>query len=228
LRLLPSNPCEAVDPPRPARREMKTLDQKQAADLLNVIDGTGLEIVILIALTTGMRRGEILALRWRDVDLDGATMAVTRTLEQTAKAVAFKEPKTQRSRRTIALPFLAVEALRRYKARQAEQRLTLGPVFQNHDLVCCRIDGTPHSPRAISSAFADLARSRHLAVRFHDLRHTHISHLLAAGVHPKVASERAGHASVSITLDVYSHVTPGMQEDAAKKIDAALRPHLKR
>jgi integrase len=227
-RLLQFNPCELVDPPRPVRREMKTLDHEQTAKLLKAAIGRSIYMPILIAVTTGMRRGEILGLRWRDLNLDEASLAVTQTLEQTAKTLTFKEPKTERSRRTIALPALTVEALRRHKARQAETRLKLGPAYSDHDLVCCRPDGEPTSPRAVTKAFSVLIADLGMKARFHDLRHSHISHLLAAGVHPKIASERAGHASVSITLDVYSHVIPGMQEDAASRIDAALRTHLER
>lgn len=226
-RLLHSNPCDHADPPRPARREMRTIDQAGAGALLSAIDGSAMHLPVLLALTTGMRRGEILGLRWKDVDVDRAAVSVTQTLEQTKDGLAFKEPKTDRSRRTIALPSLAADALRRHRARQAEHRLKIGRAYVDRDLVCCRPDGEPLSPRSLTKAFAELARKRGLKLRFHDLRHSHISHLLAAGVHPKVASERAGHASVSITLDVYSHVVPGMQEDAAKKIDAALRTHLK-
>lgn len=226
-RLLHSNPCDFADPPRPVRHEMRIIDEAGAGALLGAIDGSALHVPVLLALTTGMRRGEVLGLRWKDVDIERRALSVTQTLEQTKDALAFKEPKTERSRRTIALPALTAEALRRHRAKQAEHRLRVGPAYADRDLVCCRADGEPLSPRAVSKAFAELASKRGLKLRFHDLRHSHISHLLAAGVHPKVASERAGHASVSITLDVYSHVIPGMQEDAASKIDAALRAHLK-
>lgn len=226
LGLAAHNPCASVDPPRPARRDMKTIDQAQSAALLRAAELTPIYVPVLLAITTGMRRGEILGLRWRDVDLGRGVLSVTQTLEQTATALAFKEPKSERSRRTIALPRLTVDALGRHKAAQAALRLRVGAAYAKHDLVCCHADGTPLSPRAVSKAFAELARKLQLGIRFHDLRHSHISHLLAAGVHPKVASERAGHASVSITLDVYSHVAPGMQEDAARQIDAALRAHL--
>ena len=182
---------------------------------------------ILLAVTTGMRRGEILALRWKDVDLDAGTLAVQQTLEQTRKGLSFKAPKTARSRRTISLPSLTVEALRRHKVHQAEDRLSSPGIGRAEiDLVSSLRDGSPSSPRALTQEFKRLAKKLGFAVRFHDLRHTHISHLLAEGVHPKVASERAGHASVAITLDTYSHVLPGLQEDAAARIDAALRTHL--
>jgi integrase len=229
MRLIARNLAESVDAPRVARKEMKVLDQAQTATLLKAAERSSIYVPILLGVTTGMRRGEILALHWREVDLDRRSLSVAQTLEETkAGGLAFKIPKTDRSRRTITLPAIAVEAMRRYRARQAADRLRAGPIWVDHDLVCCRPDGMPLSPRQLSKTFAALSRRLGLGVRFHDLRRSHMSHLLAAGVHPKVASERAGHASVSITLDVYSHLIPGMQEDAASRIDAALRSHLDR
>jgi integrase len=227
LRLITTNPADDVDPPRVARTEMKVLDQAQAAGLLKAAERSSIYVPVLLGVTTGMRRGEILALHWHEVDLDHRSLSVAQTLEETkAGGLVFKIPKTERSRRKIALPAIAVEALRRWRTRQTEDRLRAGPLWIDHDLVCCRPDGTPLSPRQLSKTFAVLSRRLGLGVRFHDLRHSHMSHLLAAGVHPKVVSERAGHASVSITLDVYSHLIPGMQEDAARRIDDALRAHL--
>jgi integrase len=228
LRLVADNPAAAVDAPRVARIEMKVLDQAQTGALLRAAEKSTIYAPVLLAVTTGMRRGEILGLHWKDVDLDRRNLSVAQTLEETkAGGLVFKTPKTERSRRTITLPAIAVDALRQHRARQAADRLRVGSLWIDHDLVCCRPDGMPLSPRQLSKTFAALSRRLKLGVRFHDLRHTHMSHLLAAGVHPKVASERAGHASISITLDVYSHVIPGMQEDAANKIDDALRAHLK-
>jgi integrase len=228
LRLLQYNPCGDVDPPKPKRTEMKILDQARSAKLIRAVDGKLIYVPVLLAIMTGMRRGEILALRWRDLNLDGRTLQVTRTLEETATGIGFKEPKSERSRRSIALPTFAVEELRRHRRQQALDLLKLGIRQTDETLVCCDHEAHPLRPRSVTKGFADLSRKLGLGVRFHDLRHSHISHLLAAGVHPKVASERAGHASVSITLDVYSHLIPGMQEDAANRIDAALRTHLER
>jgi integrase len=118
--------------------------------------------------------------------------------------------------------------LRRHRRRQAEELLKLGIRQTEETLICCDHEARPLRPRAVTKSFADLSRKLALGIRFHDLRHSHISHLLEAGIHPKVASERAGHASISITLDVYSHLISGIQEDAAKRIDAALRTHLER
>jgi integrase len=228
LRLLQHNPCADVDPPRPKHAEMKIIDQARSADLLKAAKGMQIYIPVLLALTTGMRRGEILALRWKDISLDSQTLQVARTLEETAAGVNFKEPKSERSRRTIALPALAVEELHIHRRHQAEELLRLGIRQIGETLVSCNHVAQPLRPRAITKSFANLSRKLELGIRFHDLRHSHISHLLDAGVHPKVASERAGHASVSITLDVYSHLISGIQEDAANRIDAALRTHLER
>lgn len=226
-QLLARNPCLSVDPPRVPRREMAILDHQQTAQLLKAAEARPEYIAILLALTTGIRRGEILALRWSDVDLDGRTLAVRQTLEQTRGGLNFKQPKTPRSRRTISLPNITVEALRRHRVEQAEERLRLGPIYMDNDLVNARPDGLPMNPHGLTYTFSELAKRNGLSVRFHDLRHSHISHLLAAGVHPKIASERAGHASVSITMDVYSHLMPGLQQDAADRVDAALRRALK-
>ena len=229
LRLIANNPAAAVDAPRVARIEMKVLDQAQTAALLRAAEKSTIYAPVLLAVTTGMRRGEILALHWKDVDLDRRNLSVAQTLEETkAGGLVFKTPKTERSRRVITLPAIAVDALRQHRIRQAQDRLRAGLLWGDHDLVCCRPDGMPLSPRKLSKTFTALSRRLGLGIRFHELRHTHMSHLLAAGVHPKVASERAGHASVSNTLDVYSHLIPGMQEDAANRIDAALRAHLDR
>ena len=120
-----------------------------------------------------------------------------------------------------------VEPLRLHRALQGEDRLKAGAVWLNHDLVCCHADGTPLSPRNVTKAFAALVRRLGFNIRLHDLRHTHISQLLAAGVNVKIVSERAGHASIVITLDRYAHLLPGMQDEAVARLDAALRPHLK-
>ena len=226
-QLLVTNPVDAVDAPRPVRKEMRILDQADSAKLLRSIAHTQVYIPVLLAVTTGMRRGEILALRWRDVDLDAGRLQVVRTLEQTRTTLNFKEPKTDRSRRTITLPSYAIEELREHWKQQAELRLTLGLGKDPESLVVCRLDGQPLQPRSLTHEFSRMiARVGVRRIRFHDLRHTHLSHLLAAGVNPKVASERAGHASVAITLDVYSHVLPGLQEDVAKQVDVALRKAL--
>jgi len=223
-QLLARNPADAVEPPRPERREMKALDADDTRRLLAAAEDSRLYTPILLAVTTGMRRGEILGLLWQDVDLNAATATVCRSLQQVRGKVSFKQPKTARSRRLVTLPALAVDALIRHKARQAEIRLQLGPAYDDHGLVVANPDGMPMSPGAFTHAFILLAKKAgRPRLRFHDLRHGHASQLGRLNVPVKVISERLGHSSVAITLDLYSHVLPGMQEDAARKIDAALR-----
>ncbi len=223
-QLLARNPADAVEPPRPRRHETRTLDEEATARLLEAVKGGRLYLPVLLAATTGMRRGEILALRWQDVDLRAGTLAVRQSMEQTREGCRFKQPKTQKSRRVIALPPLAVEGLRRHKAEQAKQKLLLGPGYQDNGLVCAQPDGQPWSPGALTNAFRYVVRrAGYPGIRFHDLRHGHASQLLRAGIHPKVVSERLGHSTVGITLDTYSHVLPGLQEEAARRIDTALR-----
>ena len=227
-QLLARNPADAVDPPRPRRREMRALDDAPTAVLLTAAEGTSLHIPVLLAVTTGLRRGEVVGLRWSDVDLDAETLAVRQCVEQTKAGLSFKEPKTAKGRRVVAVPRITTEALRRHKAEQAKQRLLLGPAYHDQGLVCARPDGRIWAPQALSAAFSALAHRLHLPIGFHGLRHSHATQLLKQGVHPKIVSERLGHATVGITLDVYSHVLPGMQEDAARRADAALRAALGR
>jgi len=223
-QLLARNPADAVDPPRPAKTEMRALTEAETATLLRAAERSSLRLPILVAVTTGLRRGELLALQWSDIDLKTGETSVQRTLEQTKEGLRFKEPKTQRASRTVALAAITVEALKRHKVQQAERRLQLGPVYEDHGLVFARDDGSPWPPDSFSTAFASLIRRSGLPrLRFHDLRHSHASQLLRQGVHPKVVSERLGHSSINTTLDTYSHVVPGMQRDAALGIDRALR-----
>lgn len=180
---------------------------------------------ILIAIYMGMRRGEILALRWQDVDLEGGYITVCRALEYTkARGLVFKEPKTRRGWRRLSMPAALVEALIEHRARQDQYREKLGGAYQENDLVVCVEDGTVWKPPAFDSSYRQLLKRRKLTgPTFHALRHSHTSHLLRNGVDPKVISERLGHSKVSFTLDRYAHLLPGMQEEAASKIDAAMK-----
>jgi integrase len=228
-QLLTSNPSAAVTPPRIERREMKTLDADAAAALIEIARGGTLFVPILLAVMTGMRRGEIAALRWRSIDLDGGQLAVVASTEQVRRDSREKPPKSGRSRRAIALPALMVDELRRHRLAQAQELLQLGvrPTDDTH--VCLQTDGASWRPSMMTAAFARLLRASGLPrVRLHDLRHTHASHLLAANVHPKIVQERLGHASIAMTLDLYSHVVPGLQEEAAASADAVMRAAMQR
>jgi integrase len=221
--LLVNNPATRVRPPRKARHEMPVLDEPQLAKLLELVRGSRLCIPVLLAIATGLRRGEILALRWRNVDLKAGTLAVRQALESTRDGLSFKQPKTQKSRRLVPLPPFAVEALREHRKRQAEERLRIGPAYKDHDLVCAAPDGRPWDPDSFSPAFAKFVRRSGLPpIRFHDLRHSHATLLLKHGIHPKVVSERLGHSTVGLTLDTYSHVLPGLQEQATRILEEAI------
>lgn len=155
-------------------------------------------------------------------------VSVTQSLEKSRKGgLQFKQPKTKKSRRNITLPSITVEALRRHRAEHAKLCLKLGCGWEENGLVCAKPEGGPINPNTLTSGFANFVRRMDIPrVRFHDLRHTHATLLLREGVHPKVAQERLGHSSIAITLDLYSHVMPGMQEDAASRVDTALKAAL--
>src|SRR6516165_4152485 len=223
-QLLARNPADIFKKrlPKVELRPMTTLNAEQAQHLLVAIGHTRVYWPVLLALATGMRRGEILALRWRNVDLEHGALRVVESLEQTKLGLRFKAPKNNKPR-TIALPAFAVEDLRRLKRQQAEELIALGVRQTGETLVCGRADGEPKSPLALSQEFARLVgRTMNIPrVRFHDLRHSYATQLLRDGVHAKVMSQRLGHSSVAITLDLYSHVDDPMESDAAARLDAA-------
>jgi integrase len=201
---------------------MQTYGFPQTAELIEVVRGTPLLVPTLLAVMCGLRRGEICALRWRNVDLIAGQMSVVESLEQTKAGLRIKSPKSGKGR-TVALSATLVDELRAHRVKRAQELLRLGVGLSDDDLVIAHADGSVVQPIYISQHWARTIRSTKLAhLRFHDLRHTHATHLLSGNIHPKVASERLGHSRVGITLDLYSHVIPGMQEDAAAMIDRAL------
>jgi integrase len=217
-RLLSRSPCDDVDPPKVERGEMKvwTVDQ-----ITTAIELSRSWCVHMPMAFCGLRRGEIAALRWRHVDLARAQLSVIDSAEQTKAGVRYKAPKSGKGR-TVALPSMMVAALRAHRRSQAEELLKLGVRLTDDTFVCARQDGKPQQPQSITHAWVDFLASTKLPrIRFHDLRHSHATLMLRANVHPKIVSERLGHSKVAITLDTYSHVVPGMQEEAAAAIDAA-------
>jgi len=223
-QLVARNVADAVEPPRPKRSQPRVLDEEGTSRLVRAARGTPYAMPAMLAVATGLRRGELLALRWENVDFEAGTLRVVETLEQTNEGVRSKEPKTGKSRRTVAIGPTVVEELRRHRAEQAAARLVLGPAYHDHGLVFPREDGNLWPPDSFTTAFRAFARSVGFeGLSFHGLRHTHATHLLRQNTHPKIVSERLGHSTIGITLDTYSHVVPGMQDEAARKADETLR-----
>ena len=223
--LIPRNVTEAVKAPRPVKKEMRPLSPMQARSLLEAARRERLESLYALAVTTGMRQGEILGLKWEDIDLKAGTLQVRRTLSTaTGGGVKFGDPKTARSRRNIRVPKLALVSLKSHRKAQLEERMKLSGLWQDYDLVFTTGVGTPLS-RAdlITRSFKPLLRSADLPdIRFHDLRHTCATLLLSRGVHAKLVQELLGHSTIAVTLDTYSHVLPGMDEGLADTMDEAL------
>ncbi|WP_432571177.1 site-specific integrase [Kineococcus sp. SYSU DK005] len=221
--LVRRNVASAVSRPRVGHREAKVLTPLQAQQLLDAARGDRLFAFFAVAMGCGLRRGEGLALRWADVDLDEGLLRVGRTLSRTKDGLVFTEPKSARSRRTVPLPRQLVDELRRHRQRQLEERLLVASEWEDNDLVFPSRLGTPLDPRNALRAFqAAVTRAGLPMVGLHTLRHTCASLLLAQGVHPRVVMETLGHSGISITMDTYSHVMPQQQREAADHLAAAL------
>ncbi len=215
------NVASVVEPPRVARVTMNTLSTEEVQRFLDAARKTDYYVYFSTLLYTGLRRGELLALRWRNLDLSKSTLTVVATAYKLGNGdYIIKEPKTAQSRRTVTVPPSLVELFKVYRADQELLRIQLGINLHADDFVFIRPDGSPINPSAVTLAFRRIIKRAGLKdIRIHDLRHTHATLMLKAGVHPKVVSERLGHANIGITLDIYSHVLPGMQEAAAEKFD---------
>jgi integrase len=222
--LVPRNAAEAATPPRPDPKEMQALSVDEARRLLESAGEDRLEALYVLAIHTGMRQGELLALSWQDVDLENAVASVRRTLTRSGGKVVFGKPKTKKSRRSIRLTPQAVEALRVHLKRQLQDIEILGDRYQDQGLVFTTNTGAPINPSNLRQrSFASLLKRAGLPhMRFHDLRHTCATLLLSRGVHPKLVQELLDHATIAITLDTYSHVMPSMGDATAKALEDAL------
>jgi len=224
LGLVSRNVTEAVSPPKAPRPPIKTWDAPDLRRFMAVAQGDGYSPLWLLAAHTGMRQGELLGLRWQDVDLDRAVVHVVQAVPTVRHGVQFTQPKTASGRRTIALDATCTAALREHKARQNERRLAMGALWHDYDLVIASAIGTPLNHANVYHRFIKLVVAAGVPrIPFHGLRHTHATLLMGAGVHPKVVSERLGHADISLTLSTYSHVLPQMQQEAASIFDAAMK-----
>ncbi|HJP21606.1 MAG TPA: tyrosine-type recombinase/integrase [Alphaproteobacteria bacterium] len=226
-QMIARNPADEVEPPRVARKEITVLDAVQTATLIEATRGTEFYVPTLIAVTTGLRRGETLALRWKHIELEAGVLAVVESVEQTKAGIRFKEPKGKRARQVVMTALLVAE-LRQHRLRQAQDLLKLGIRQTEDTLVCCRADGEIMNPEDLSRRFPEIVLRAGLPrLTFHSLRHSHATQMLVAGIHPKVAQERLGHSSIQVTMDRYSHLVPGLQEEAAEKVDSAIQAALK-
>ncbi len=222
--IIDRNPTELIDPPRRAQPETQTWSLEDARAILAAGDKTNLAALWRLALSTGMRRGEILGLKWEDIDFQSGTLSVRRTLSR-GKGGTWEEgqPKTAAGRRSIALPTDCIDALKRQRVQQAEERLRLGPLWEDHGFVFTGHTGRPLHVNSLDHQFRKLIETAGVPkIRFHDLRHTSATLMLLIGEHPKIVQERLGHSDISMTLNRYSHVTPGMQKRTADNLSSAL------
>jgi integrase len=225
LQMLPRNPCESVEAPRPKRAQTSALDEAGVARMLQSLRASSdqtLYVAVMLAVYTGMRRGELLALRWSDVDLDAGTLTVARSVVIAQdRSLTFKAPKSGRIR-VLTLPGRAVADLKEHRVRQSAGRLAMGPGYHDESLILANADGSPVHPEALSGKWQKARRKHAIPVRFHDLRHTHATLLLKGGESLRVVADRLGHSSPTLTLSTYAHVLPGQDAAAAERLDVML------
>ncbi|MEL7566408.1 MAG: site-specific integrase [Dehalobacterium sp.] len=222
--IISRNPADSIQLPRVQREEVNIISESEVTKLLENIKALYIYVPVYLAIYTGMRLGEVLGLRWQDVDLENKIIKVNRSNCQVKVGEPlFKEPKTRKSKRTIDISDSVTCLLRQNKAEQEKWKLDAKEAWQDYDLVCCHKDGIPINPPNLSSYFKDVAKRLGLNVTFHGLRHTHASLLIKAQVPLKVISERLGHSTFAVTMDIYSHVLPGMQTEAANKLEELLK-----
>ena len=224
--LLSRNPADAVSPPPVSAPQWHTFGEDDLHTFLEAAKKTPYYALFYLALFTGMRRSELLALRWCDVDLLLCQAYITRTLHHLRDGnIVFRAPKTKKGRRMVALSPSTALVLREHREKQEVDRIMLGVPLKDDDLVFSQFDGKPLLPNTVTHAWIKLARRNgRRGVRLHDARHSHASLMLKQGTHPKIVQERLGHASIQITLDHYSHVVPGLQEAAAERFDEMVSP----
>ena len=224
--LVGRNVADGVDVPRARHNEMQTWDKYELTRFLDTAKVGPYYALFHTALFTGMRRSELLGLQWGNIDFIFSQIYVTRSLHHLKDgSYVFTQPKSAKSRRTIALSPSAILTLGEHKVKQEAIRASLGIPLKDDDLVFSTLEGKPLRPNTITRAWTILAaRAGVKVIRLHDARHTHASLMLKAGVHPKIVQERLGHASIQITLDTYSHVAPGLQQAAAEGFDKLVSP----
>ena len=222
--LIPRN-AAAIKAPRPDPEEMHPLSADEARALLEAACGDRFKALYVLAITTGLRRGELLGLRWRDADLEHGVLRVGRALVREGGRYRLGETKTKRGHRSIRLASQAVSALGSHRKRQLKERMKVAGLYEDHDLIFATQKGTPLNPEnLVKRSFKPLLKRAGLPeIRFHDLRHTCATLLLGCGVHPKLVQELLGHATIAMTLDTYSHFLPSMGDQTARAMEETLR-----
>jgi integrase len=223
--LITRNPTSVVDRPKPKRAEMKVWTVEQVRTFLTEVEGDRFEALYYIAVTTGLRMGELLGLLWSDLNWETARLQIQRQLQRVkSQGLVFNEPKSRAGRRSIVLGPDALDKLHQHRERQQQERLFFGESWQESGLIFPSLRGTPKDPTDLRREFKALVAGAGLpGIRFHDLRHTAATLMLQQGIHPKVVQERLGHSSISITLDTYSHVLPNLQVEAAEQLEELIR-----
>ena len=208
---MPRNVASLVEPPGVQQREVPVVTIERAREILRAVEGDGFAALYRVALFTGMRRGELVGLRWDDVDLDEGALTVRRSVQRVAGTVQVVEPKTSRSHRTIALPDSTVTTLRGQRVHQIEEGLRVGRPWSTADFVFGKADGKPLEPSGVTVRFQTLLAKANLPrMRFHDLRHATASLLIADHVPARVVMEMLGHSSITTTMNIYAHVMPAL------------------
>ena len=225
IELVSRNVASVVKPPKVDEKEIESLKADEINAVLTALKDHRLEPIVVLALSSGARRGEMLALNWENVDLEAGTIKIERSLEQTKAGLRFKAPKTKNGRRVVYLPPIAVDALRAHRRRRLELRMALGQGKPEPDaLVFSAFDDSPIPPNNLSRDWRRFVLARKLPrISFHGLRHSHVSALIAGGVDALTVSRRIGHASPVVTMKVYAHLFSETDKTAAKAIEAALR-----
>lgn len=224
MQLISKNAADMVDLPKIKKYKANVYDENQVKELLQAAKLTEMYIPILLAVGLGLRLGEVFGLKWQDIDFPNKSIVVKRALSLIKKELVFHEPKTEKSNRIIIASDMIINELTIIKEKQENNMVILGESYNNLDLVNCYNDGSPINPSNFTHKFADfLLRNKMPHIRFHDLRHTNATLMLKKNIAPKVAAERLGHSTISITLDLYSHVLNEMQHDAAKKLDSIFK-----
>jgi integrase len=222
-RLITINPCELVDPPRVERKEMRALDAQGGAALVKALESSDIGAAIVTSLGTGLRRGELLALRWGDINLDERRVTVRRAIERVNGRTGFKEPKTSRPRRTISIPGFVADRLHRHRTDQAQRLLHDGLGRPTAETLVFERGGEPWVPNTFGTAFMRALRAAGIPhMRLHDLRHSFASMAIQAGVDLKTISTALGHSAIATTADIYAHVTDSLMRDAANRINSAV------